>query len=261
MENAHFHHVHLNVLDKAATIAFYQKFFGAKYVKYRNRADALLTEKSFLLMDVVNETPPTNIGTSLWHIGWSGVDGQSEFDWRVKEGIEVHTPVTPLREDHWMYFHGPNKELLEVFTGNKNHTFEHIHLFATNVDETMAWFKENLGLSPVFQKAEPWANGLFKWNYMLVDNINIYVYGKPNSDRPWWPQEFKKTEGTALDHIAFSFREIESVYDTMKSDGVEIIAHIKTDETHGIKSFFIRGPNRLLIEIVEEKPIPDGIWD
>lgn len=261
MSKANFHHVHLNVIDIDVTIAYYQKYFGAKRVNYRDRTDALFTERSFLLLDHVDVAPPTHVGSSLWHIGWSGVDGHSEFDWRVKEGIEVHTPINPLGNSHWMYFLGPNKEVVEIFTGNKNHRFEHIHLLATNVDDTMEWFKSHLGLNPENEVAQPWGNGLFKWNKLLVNNINIMVNGKPETERTWYPNEgFKPTDGTAFDHIGFSFENIEPLFEQMKSNGVEIVKDIKIDPVYGLKSFFVRAPDFLLVEIVEEKPIPEGIW-
>ena len=175
MSKANFHHIHLNVTNKKATIAYYHKFFGAKPIKFREQTDALLTEKSFFFINEIDSAPPTHVGSCLWHIGWSGIDGLSEFDWRVKEGIEVHTPINPLRDDHWMYFYGPNKEVVEIFTENKNHTFEHIHLLASDVDQTMDWFKSHLGLHPENERAQPWANGLFKHNKLYVDNINIMV--------------------------------------------------------------------------------------
>jgi len=260
MDKANFHHVHLNVTDIDATVTYYQKFFGAKPIKYRNRSDALFTEKSFLLLDLVETPPPTHEGSSLWHIGWSGVDGPSEFNWRVQEGIEVHAPVTPLSENHWMYFLGPDKEIIEVYTGNKNHTFEHIHLLASDIEGTMNWFESNLGLPPVNKSAQEWGNRLFKWNYLLVGNINIYVYGKPVEERTWFPKKFKPTDGSVMDHIGFSFENIEPVFERMSSGNIEIIKDIKIDPVHGIKSFFVRGPDNLLVEIVEEKPIPEGIW-
>jgi predicted enzyme related to lactoylglutathione lyase len=39
--SAHFHHVHLNVTDTKATIAFYEKFFGASEVRYRGLSASL----------------------------------------------------------------------------------------------------------------------------------------------------------------------------------------------------------------------------
>lgn len=263
ISKANFHHVHLNVRDRDSTIAYYQKYFGATKVNYRDRVDALFTEKSFLLMNLVDTAPSTHLGSSLWHIGWSGVAGQSEFDWRVNEGIAVHTPITPLGANFWMYFLGPEKEVVEVYTGNKNHRFEHIHLLSSDVDRTMDWFETHLGLTSVYKEAKPWQdNSLrWKWNLLTVNNINIIVFGKPVEEELWWPkEEIKPTDGSSIDHIGFSFQNIELIVDKMRSAGVVIVHDIKTDSIHGMKSFFVRGPDSLLIEIVEEKSIPEGIW-
>ena len=70
MKKAHFHHIHLNVVDIDSTIAYYQKYFGAKSIKFRDKSDALFTETSFFFLDCVDTPPPTNEGYSLWHIGW-----------------------------------------------------------------------------------------------------------------------------------------------------------------------------------------------
>ena len=260
MTKSHFHHIHLNVTDREKTLAYYQKYFGAKPVKYRGRTDALFTEKSFLLLDRVDAPPPTHERSSLWHIGWSGIDGPAEFDWRVREGIEVHTTINPLKNGHWMYFYGPEREVVEVFTGNRNHTFEHIHLLASDVDETMGWFEKHLGLAPDHKKAQPWPSGLFKWNILHVDNINITVNGRPVEERTWFPRAFKPTDGTVMDHIGFSFENIEPVFERMESAGAHIVKGIGTDPVHGLKSFFVRSPDLMLVEIVEEKPVPEGIW-
>ncbi|MEX0362584.1 MAG: VOC family protein, partial [Allomuricauda sp.] len=132
MNKANFHHIHLNVTDVNKSIAFYEKYFGAKRIRYRGKSDALFTEKSFLLFDEVNEAPETHDGSSLWHIGWSGVDGPSEFDWRVKGGIEGHTPINSLKDSHLMDFFCADKEVVGGVNGNRNHSFEHIYLFATD---------------------------------------------------------------------------------------------------------------------------------
>lgn len=252
---AGFHHVRLNVTDKDSAIAYYEKYFHAKKVKYQARTDALLTDKSYLLFNLVDDPPPTNLGSSLWHIGWSGVDAQHEFNWRVKEGINVHTPITPLDGDYWMYFWGPNNEIVEVYTAAQNHEFEHIHLLASDVDKTMNWFKSFLGLTAEYKRSKKDPRG-YRWNYLYVDNIYILVVGKPLKDEIWWPKGgFKSTEGTAFNHIGFSFDNIELIFEQMRSAEAEIVHDIKTDPAYGLKSFFVRGPDQLLIEIVEKNPI------
>ena len=46
----------------------------------------------------------------------------------------------------------------------------------------------------------------------------------------------------------------------MKAAGVQIEAPIAMRPADDLKSFFVQRPDNVLIEIVEAKPIPDGLW-
>ena len=46
---ASFHHIHLNAMDPAKSIEYYKKFFGGVQTRFRGVADAVLTDRSFLL--------------------------------------------------------------------------------------------------------------------------------------------------------------------------------------------------------------------
>lgn len=184
------------------------------------------------------------------------------------------TPITsliasvsrPTDTTYYMYFWGLDSELIEVYTGNQNHRFEHVHLLASNIKATTDWFEKNLSLKPIYKEALEW-HGLLL-NIIRVDNVNIIIFAKPMPEteipsltKDIWPKEgFKTTEETAIDHIAFSYETIEPVIDRLKSSRVEIVQEIKLNPIHGLRSFFIRGPDKILVEIVMEKPIPDGIW-
>ncbi len=50
-EQAHFHHLHMNVADIARTTKFYQQMFGVAAVQYDNRTPALMMERSFLFLN------------------------------------------------------------------------------------------------------------------------------------------------------------------------------------------------------------------
>ncbi|MCH7527572.1 MAG: VOC family protein [Planctomycetes bacterium] len=69
------------------------------------------------------------------------------------------------------------------------------------------------------------------------------------------------TAGSAIDHIAYSYRDIEPVFDRMKKAGVEIVQPIRDDPQYGHKSFFVMAPGKILVEIVQEKPLPEGLWE
>jgi catechol 2,3-dioxygenase-like lactoylglutathione lyase family enzyme len=45
----------------------------------------------------------------------------------------------------------------------------------------------------------------------------------------------------------------------MRAAGATILQPI-ADRPEGVKSFFIEAPDGVVVEIVEAKPIPDGLW-
>jgi catechol 2,3-dioxygenase-like lactoylglutathione lyase family enzyme len=272
-EPAHFHHVRLNVRDVKKSMPFYQRVFGAVPLKYRGHADSLFTERSFLLFNVVPTASDPTLNTGIWHIGWGGVDVASEYEWWRKHGVVIQTPLSPLpgRDNYYFYISGPDKELIEINTMG-HHRFAHVHLFADDVNTTTRWYAKHLGLKPrLGERPKPVGNmaTLDKiWiNVLPCDNVTIIVFGKPDIEPspPWWRdpplKQLQPTKGRPIDHLAFSYRQIEPVYERMKKSGAKIVETIRNDPKYGYRSFFAEGPDGVLIEIVEDKPIPEGIWE
>lgn len=268
VEPARFHHVHLNVTDPEATMEFYERIFGATRVKYAHTVESLYTERSFILMNKVDEPAPTELKSGLWHIGWGGVDMPNEYEWFKAQGVKIHTELYQLGRGYVTYLQGPDDELIEVNTMG-HHRFGHVHLFAEDVNETTEWYGKHLGLNPRREhvpkpdltQVRAWSNGF------RCDNVSFVVYGRPDYTPapPWWRweplTEFEPTKGRAIDHIAFSYLDIEPVFERMKKDGAKIVEPIEERPKFNHKSFFVEGPDKVLIEIVEAKPIPEGIWE
>lgn len=274
-EPAHFHHVRLNVTDPDKTIAFYKKHLGAIDVKYADRVPALFTERSFILFNKVDEPPPYLPKSAVSHIGWASVDGPSDYKWLKSQGIDFETDLSELGSNYYMYFFGPDKELVELYTGSKNHRFEHVHLWATDVAKTTKWFRDHLGLTarsgPKPHSHDDEGIGSIWIGSIRADNVGIIVFGRPEGEHRAWPGgsfrpedgpagDFEPTKGRAIDHIAFSYRDIEPVFERMKQAGVEIVEPISEKEI-GHKSFFVLAPDNVLVEIVEAKPIPEASWE
>jgi len=273
VEPAHFHHVRLNVTNVEESQRFYARVFGAVSVKFRG-SDALFTERSLILFNKVEQPPPFELQSGIWHIGWGGVDVKNEFEWWKARGVAIHTPLSPLpgQDNFYFYISGPDKELIEINTMG-HHRFAHVHLFATDVNETVSWYAKHLGLTP--QRPLPVAKPTGDmsslrtiWmNSFRCDNVTLIVFGKPDREEPppWWRdpplKEIKPTQGRAIDHIAFSYREIEPVQRRMQAAGVKIVQPIAVQEPLKLKSFFVLAPDNVLIEIAEAKPIPEGAWD
>ena len=253
MESPHYHHFHLNVTNPAETIKFYKDFLGAIEVKYRGVADALFTERSFILLTKVATPAPPSRGSILTHVGWAGVDGPNEYEWLKSEGVRFQTPATALNEAHFMYFYGPDDEVLEIYTGEKSHRFNHFHHVCVDIHAAVQWYVDNIGL-----KASRPVESKPKMNAVKTDNINIIFHPKRPLEEG---QDFEPTEGHVIDHIAFSFRDIAPAFERMEKNGVKIVRPIAQDAAFGHKSFYILGPENILVEIVEDKPIPEGIWE
>ena len=241
--------------------------------RYNGVADALFTERSFILLNKVDTPPETKLNTGIWHIGWGGVDVKNEYEWWKGHGVDIHTPLSPLpgKDNYYMYISGPDKELIEINTMG-HHRFAHVHFFCTDVNETVGWYAKHLGLKPrnlIVKKPTGDMSTLAGiWiNVIQCDNVTMIFFGKPDVSPapPWWPDEplkdIQPTRGRPIDHIAFSYPDIEPVFERMKADGVEIVEPITIHEETKTKSFMVLAPDKVTIEVVEAKPIPEGIWE
>ena len=86
-------------------------------------------------------------------------------------------------------------------------------------------------------------------------NASVAIYNLPyyTPAPPWWPfeplTELKPQRGRAIDHLAYSFRDIQPVFERMSNAGVEIVEPISVKEAYGMKSFFVMGPDNVVVEI------------
>ncbi len=279
---ARFHHVRLNVTNPKASVEYYQKFFSAVPVKFRDISEALLTDRSYILFNTVSKPAPINARTALWHIGWGGIDGPSEHKWRTAQGMKWETGLTPVGipgggHVHFMYASGPDKEIVEVWTGTPQQRYNHVHLLTQDVNATRDWYIDNLGAKgekkhlpkPGPAPADIDFSNPASWNYVWqtqiqVDGVTFNIFGMPDAPTFWWPAEpirkFEKTDGHVINHFAFSYPDIEPVFKRMKGDGVEIVKEIVWNDKLKMRSFFVRAPDGVLVEIVEADALPDASW-
>lgn len=273
VEPARFHHVLLNVTNPASSIRFYRRVFGAVPVKFRDAGDALFTERSFILFNKVDSPPVATLDTGVWHIGWGGVDVKSEYEWWKSHGVDIHTLLSPLpgKDNYYMYISGPDKELIEINTMG-HHRFAHVHFFADDVNASARWYAEHLGLKPRAENVpkptgDPNTLAGIWMNVIQCDNVTMIFFGKPDREpKPvWWPdpplKEIQSTKDRPIERIGFSYRHIEPVFARLQAAGVKIVEPIATRPDYQLKSFVVEGPDKVLVEIAEAKPIPEGIWD
>lgn len=266
-EAARFHHVHLNSTNVRETQAFYQRVFGAQPVRFKGVADALFASRGFILLTPVTAPPRDLETTAIRHIGWAGVNGPGEFDWWKAQGLDFHTPLTPLGEQWFFYIWGPDREIAEVYTGDRNHLFNHVHFSTDDVGVMAGWFEQHLGMRfPETAKRPRPADPTQRWGTSArVDGVSFVIiykdhYYADSEKRLPVGRRLEPTQGSPVDHIAFSYEDIDPVLARMQQAGLRIVAPIAHRPDQDLRSFFVMGPDNVLVEIVEAEPIPDGLW-
>jgi len=152
------------------------------------------------------------------------------------------------------------------------HRFAHVHFFCTDVNDTVAWYEKHLGLKARAPKrAKPPGDmatlaGIWM-NFIQVDNVQMIFFGKPDvTPAPPWCSDpplvdIHPTKGRPIDRIAFSYRDIGPVFDWMKAEGATILEPIAERPQYKMKSFIVEGPEKVSIEVVEARPVPEGSWE
>jgi catechol 2,3-dioxygenase-like lactoylglutathione lyase family enzyme len=255
-EQGRFHHVHLNVSDIERTAQFYERTFGVVPVRYGDRAPALMAERAFIFLNQVASPIKSQLETGVIHIGWGGVDGPSEFADLQGRGIEFYAPLTRFLSGHYMYLFGPDREVVEIWTVEKHHRLNHIHMLSPDPRATAEWFAR------ATNAANGAAAGEGLPNYWKVDFGDVALDILP--DIPAFKpkertSEIKPTDGAGIDHIAFSFANLDAALARVRAAGTPIERPVTIDPTYGTRSFFLRSPEGVLVEFVEANPIPESV--
>jgi catechol 2,3-dioxygenase-like lactoylglutathione lyase family enzyme len=95
-----------------------------------------------------------------------------------------------------------------------------------------------------------------------IDNVAVSIF--PIGAR-FTPREndgtLRVTDNTHLDHIAFSFRDLNAAHRRIRKLGVGTVKPMSLDKEYGFRHFFVRAPNGILVELVEARPWPEAAWE
>jgi catechol 2,3-dioxygenase-like lactoylglutathione lyase family enzyme len=231
---ADYHHMHLTASSAEEGAQWYIKNMACEPVP--NRSGAAQCGTVLFLFYARQPTGPSD-GTGANHIGFSFTDIAARIAALQSAGVKVTAPPHDVPglfkiafvEDPW----GTRIELVEdpEYLG-----FHHIHLASPDTDKTLSWYQNVFG----GQRTK------------LRGRLDAVLYGKIwllalRSTAPVAP-----TEGRAIDHLGFSFPDLDAAAVTMKQKGVQF-----QQEPHPITSpssakiSFVAGPDSVRIEVVE----------
>jgi len=263
----HFHHVHLNSTDPKAAIEFYTTHLSGEKATF-DGADAVWTQKSWLLFNKVKEPPPYEVVSPLFHIGWGAEDMKAEFERQIKLGTTFQTVLTDGVElfgagtrdrNFFMYLDGPDHATIEVQSA-MHHNFMHVHLLSDDPVAAAAWYETHLGLTPRNQlKTERAFRGIPTGPSASsqLDNVTFFWYPTAHAKALYGGQwkgrtQYATNRGRVIDHVAVSVDNLDQTLARLRSEGVKVLTQPR--RVNGMRSAFVQAPDNMELEIVEGHP-------
>jgi len=268
----HLHHVHLNTVDRAMSEGFYTKFLAAEKVRLNDAADALHVAPILFLIEQLDHAPKSELPTAFQHVGFGSADPAAWYENAHAQGVMPDTRGNTLFNTNetptvgapgsgmtmldllganrpscfpvpdafsYMYVLGPDQERIEVWSGAAERV-NHVHFTTADLTATVSWYERFLGVRPTNA-------ALFAAFYL--DDI-LFFYEPIGS-----AADYAATDDHVLGHVAFSVTALAPWIERAKAQAIEIVAEPAPNA--GFMSFFVRGPDGLLIELVEAAPSPE----
>jgi catechol 2,3-dioxygenase-like lactoylglutathione lyase family enzyme len=261
----HLHHVHMNVANRETSAGFYEQHLAATRVRLNDVTEALRATPVLLLLDETQTAPVSTLPTALQHVGWGSKDVGAWYELAHSQGVApdtrggtlFNTDTTPTIAEpggnsalgldeasclpaqesfSYMYVLGPDSERIEVWTG-EDLRVNHVHFTTANLAATTRWYQRFLGITT---PATP------DFYTFLVDDIVFFFEPIGRA------AEYGPTDDHVLGHIAFSVTDLAPWLARAAEQQIEVVA--QPAAVHGFESFFVRGPDGLLIELVQAAP-------
>lgn len=264
----HLHHVHLKSADRERSFAFYEKFLAAKRVELNGVTDALLTTPILLLVDQVTEAPRSALPVALQHVGFGSTNVTMWYDAAHAQGVmpdtrgntlfntnetptesgptldlsgllSTNVPACYPKSDTfgYMYVLGPDQERIEIWSGTDQRV-NHVHFTSPDIPTTGAWYQQFLGI-------EGGSLPLVTYQFFLDD---ILFFFEPIADAA----SYQPTDDFVLSHIAFSVANLAAWRERARMQQIQVVS--EPAMVNGFLSFFVRGPDGTLIELVQAAP-------
>ena len=121
--------------------------------------------------------------------------------------------------------------------------YDHVHLRSPNPDETARYYERMFGAKVI---KSVMSSGIARTD-MNLGGVMVFIAQTPPD-----VELSGKPEGSyvGLDHLGLRVRNIDAVCDELKAKGAEFTVEPKTIRP-GVRIAFVRGPQNVLIEILD----------
>ena len=283
-----FHHVHMNVVDPAASVAFYTAMFDATTRDRVAGWDGVRSESLHVLFSKVPRRASTALDTAIWHIGW-GHDNLPAFVEKGRALGVVFERTGPVLARLNALDGNPieiNTEYLHLTPHPK--AFSHVHAFSAAPYCAADWYQQMLGATSIegpdldkvlgraqsvgiaprprdchvpFSRSQPGAaigqpNALLRLGGTI---LFIYPQQEPEYLEKQWggrrptTTSLVSTRGHVIDHLAVSYPDVRKELARLKSMNVNVLEDIHAFGNTTLEAATIEGPDRIAIELVERR--------
>jgi catechol 2,3-dioxygenase-like lactoylglutathione lyase family enzyme len=114
---------------------------------------------------------------------------------------------------------------------------DHVHIFASNIADTIAFFQTMFGAQVVWDEEAAGARNV----RLAIGNAFIHVYDQPP----------KTPRGGAVHHIGIETDDLDALVSRMKANGFVFRKPIRDEPK--FRYVMVSGPDELLIELFETR--------
>ena len=227
-------HIHLNVPDQAAAVAWYQKNFGGQAMT--EAPDRVMFGDTRLIFLKKADAQPSS-GSALDHIGFSVADLDAKMKEFEAAGVKVVSPVRDVQGLFKLAFvEDPWGTRIEVVQDADKLGLHHVHLRGPDPDAILAWYKSHFGGE----------TGKLKGRIDGVKLSGVWLVVQRGDATP--------SEGHAIDHFGFRTTDLDGVTKDFKAQSVKFTTDprpLKLASGVMVNYAYIEGPSGAKVELVQ----------
>jgi catechol 2,3-dioxygenase-like lactoylglutathione lyase family enzyme len=239
--DAAYHHVHLTAPSPEDAAQWYIKHMGCEPLAPRKDAAKCGTVQ---LLFYRRAPKGASEGTGMHHIGFSFLNLAEKMKQLEANGVKI---VTPMREGRLKagFVEDPWGTRIELVEDAESLGFYHVHLHTPDPDKTLKWYQNAFG-GQLLKRKLTGVDGLLYGTFWVLAT-------KPaDHELPLQP-----TDGRAVDHLGFSFTNLDASVVELKGKGVkfrEEVRSVTNPAGQTLKIAFVIGPDDVVIELVQPPP-------
>ena len=227
-------HIHLNVPDQAAAVAWYQKNFGGQPMT--EAPDRVMLGETRLIFLKRSDAQPSS-GSAIDHIGFSFADVDAKIKELEAAGVKV---VTPVRDVQGLFKLGfvedPWGTRIEIVQDSEKLGLHHVHLRGPDPAAVLAFYKEKFGGE----------SGKLKDRIDGLRYSGVWLLVQRGDATP--------SDGHAVDHFGFRTTNLDAAAKAFKAQNVKFTTDprpLKLASGAMVNFAYIEGPSGAKVELVQ----------